>query len=75
MLLCDVTIPKFQNEKSVFMLDNNILIMTNFNICFLKILEKMKINENQAHSSGGNQVDGLPPVCHTDPVVVDDKIG
>ena len=49
------------------MLDIIFFIMRNFNFFFGK-LKTNKNHVNEAHSymssSGGNQVDGLPPVCH-----------
>ena len=74
MLLCDATIPNFQNEKPVSMLNQIMLIMTNFNI-FLKQNGKkkntLKIIRSYMSSSGGNQVDGLPPFCNTGTTTID----
>ena len=66
MLLYGVTIPNFQDEHPVSMLIQAMLIMINFKFFFEKKLKIQKIIKNEApsymSSSGGNQIDGLPPV-------------
>ena len=69
MIYRDITISNFQNEKRVSMLIQAMRIMTNFTILLETKLKIQKNHRNQARSymssSGGSQVDGLPPVCYT----------